>query len=379
MASDNTVNTTGTLPLEQVETLQSINRTLLARSEPVMQGIPKLGVAPLSASMQAAMGHSLGGNVDFDDLFPKRSVDGYAEVASIQSLFSPGRYLVELYNIAKGLHGGSSPLHIDQRRPDLKALVLNEANLDKEVSTLNLLNEVLQTGMQASKGTTLKNLETTFYPMTLPYHDNLVQVRSVLSGAQTSLQQLWSALTDEQMKAFKPLSLNGTASTTNPDLVVQPKIREQLKLTPALYTLLGATAADQDSVRKYYNLPSNANLTEALKSVEVFCARTGLSFNQLMSLTAQANYSNMDLAASINKQINNLAPGSSKAVVFTFNEDPGSTFSAADIVLSNGTLGPISGTGTTRTATVTSNATNLISNGSFTGGATGWNTSGTVY
>ncbi|MFJ2715375.1 hypothetical protein ACIOZM_31820, partial [Pseudomonas sp. NPDC087346] len=31
------------------------------------------------------------------------------------------------------------------------------------------------------------------------------------------------------------------------------------------------------------------------------------------------------------------------------------------------------------TATVTSNATNLISNGSFTGGATGWNTSGTVY
>ncbi|WP_223521513.1 Tc toxin subunit A, partial [Pseudomonas sp. GL-B-19] len=99
---------------KRVEALESIHRTLRSRNEPVMQSIPKLGIAPFPQELQVAMGRSLGGAVDFDDLFDERSGAGYAEVTSIQSLFSPGRYLVELYKIAQGLHSVSSPLHIDK-------------------------------------------------------------------------------------------------------------------------------------------------------------------------------------------------------------------------------------------------------------------------
>ncbi|WP_223521488.1 carbohydrate binding domain-containing protein, partial [Pseudomonas sp. GL-B-19] len=83
--------------------------------------------------------------------------------------------------------------------------------------------------------------------------------------------------------------------------------------------------------------------------------------------------------ASISSSAGDLSPGRSGVVTFTFSEDPGSSFTASNVVLNNATLGPISGTGTSRTATVTSIATNIISNGSFAGGATGWGTSGTVF
>ena len=51
-----------------------------------------------------------------------------------------------------------------------------------------------------------------------------------------------------------------------------------------------------------------------------------------------------------------LKGGDTATVTFTFSEDPGATFTAADVVVSGGTLGALSGTGTTRTATFTPTA-----------------------
>ncbi|MBQ0820841.1 Ig-like domain-containing protein [Microvirga sp. HBU67558] len=48
-----------------------------------------------------------------------------------------------------------------------------------------------------------------------------------------------------------------------------------------------------------------------------------------------------------------LHSGESATITFTFSEDPGSSFTAADVAVSGGTLGPISGSGVTRTATFT--------------------------
>ncbi|MDK6080654.1 Ig-like domain-containing protein, partial [Massilia varians] len=45
--------------------------------------------------------------------------------------------------------------------------------------------------------------------------------------------------------------------------------------------------------------------------------------------------------------------GETAAITFTFSEDPGTSFSAADIVVTGGTLGALSGSGTVRTATFT--------------------------
>jgi hypothetical protein len=51
-----------------------------------------------------------------------------------------------------------------------------------------------------------------------------------------------------------------------------------------------------------------------------------------------------------------LKAGQTANVTFTFSEDPGSTFGSADVAVSGGTLGAISGTGTTRTAVFTPDA-----------------------
>ncbi|MGZ5199356.1 MAG: Ig-like domain-containing protein [Telluria sp.] len=51
-----------------------------------------------------------------------------------------------------------------------------------------------------------------------------------------------------------------------------------------------------------------------------------------------------------------LTIGQTATITFTFSEDPGSTFTDDDVVVSGGTLGAISGTGTTRTAVFTPTA-----------------------
>ena len=61
-----------------------------------------------------------------------------------------------------------------------------------------------------------------------------------------------------------------------------------------------------------------------------------------------------------------LRAGETAAITFTFSEDPGSTFSNADIAVSGGMLSAISGTGLTRTATFTPTANLAIGSASIT-------------
>lgn len=270
---------------QRVQALESLYRTYQSRSEPVMQGIPKLGIAPFPKALEEAMQRSLGGAPNLEDLFPERSTDGYAEATSIQSLFSPGRYLVELYKIAQGLHRPTSPLNINKRRPDIKELVLNQANFMGAVSTLDVLLNVLQQGAGMPA---MSRLETTYFPMSLPYHDNLVQTRQALSAHQLSLQQVWDVLADKQVSAFNALPPEPPVAT--PDQSPSPATREQLQITPELYSLLVANPATAGTIQRNYGLPTPTDIPGQLKPVEVFTLRTGLSFNELLDMTAQADY-----------------------------------------------------------------------------------------
>ncbi|WP_414471007.1 Ig-like domain-containing protein [Microvirga sp. M2] len=58
-------------------------------------------------------------------------------------------------------------------------------------------------------------------------------------------------------------------------------------------------------------------------------------------------------ALSITSSASQLKSGESATITFTFSEDPGATFTHADISVVGGTLGALSGTGTTRTAVFT--------------------------
>lgn len=274
--------------------LLSLYRAYQARNEPLMRRIAKLGVSPSPTALSRALERSLGGAPDFSDLFPERSEDGYAEAESIQSLFSPGRYLVELYKVAVGLHTADSPLNLNARRPDIGALVLNEENLTEEVSTLDILIDVLQQGIQSTTGVSMTEMERIYYPMTLPYHDNLVQIRSVLSAQSSSLQQVWAVLGDYQGQQFQPL----TASPP-PARDIQtpaPSAREELLLTPATFELLAAQPASAATLQNHYHLPS-VDISQELKPSSVFLDRTGLIFNQLVALTGQADYETSDPSA----------------------------------------------------------------------------------
>ncbi len=67
-------------------------------------------------------------------------------------------------------------------------------------------------------------------------------------------------------------------------------------------------------------------------------------------------YDSTPPAASITTDHATLRAGETATVTFTFSEDPGLTFSAADVTVSGGTLGSISGSGAIRTATFTPTA-----------------------
>ncbi|WP_218008566.1 Ig-like domain-containing protein, partial [Herbaspirillum chlorophenolicum] len=55
----------------------------------------------------------------------------------------------------------------------------------------------------------------------------------------------------------------------------------------------------------------------------------------------------------ITSNVGSLKSGETAVITFTFSEDPGSTFTASDVVVSGGTLSAITGTGLTRTAVFT--------------------------
>ncbi|WP_256081063.1 Tc toxin subunit A [Massilia sp. YIM B04103] len=271
----------------RAHTLLNLHRAMVARSEPVMQGIAKLGINPQPEALSAALRRALNDAPDFAELFPERSLDGYAEALSIQSLFSPGRYLVELYKIAQGLHTPGSPLNIDRRRPDIGQLVLSNKNMDERIPTIDILLNIL-----SSNNTTVADLATVFYPMTLPYEDNLVQSRQVLAAQGGSLQALWAALDDTQWQAFSPPAWQAPDPAVD-DRTPSPPTREQLRLTVGAYALLVSAPADAAQIQTRYHLPS-ADIAPELRPLPIFTDRTGLSFNEVIAMTGQQSYQSSD-------------------------------------------------------------------------------------
>ncbi|QXF35579.1 insecticidal toxin complex protein TcaA [Photorhabdus akhurstii] len=179
---------------QRAENLKSLYRAWQLRQEPVIKGLAKLNPQSNVSVLQDALVENIGGDGDFSDLMNRASQ--YADAASIQSLFSPGRYASALYRVAKDLHKSDSSLHIDNRRADLKDLILSETTMNKEVTSLDILLDVLQKG-----GKDITELSSAFFPMTLPYDDHLSQIDSALSAQARTLNGVWNTLTDTTAQA----------------------------------------------------------------------------------------------------------------------------------------------------------------------------------
>ncbi|EPS6026819.1 neuraminidase-like domain-containing protein [Morganella morganii] len=194
---------------------------------------------------------------DFDDIVMPRA-DEFAAPGSVSSMFSPAGYLTELYREARGLHQTNSTHNLDKRRPDLAKLVLSQENLDKEVSTLMLANDQLETALMAKAGKTDKaaydeTLATSRYSGVAPYNAPFELVREAMAQQDFSLPD--------------NILSKGTASAA--------QLALSAGISPALYTILtektdGLSDAETDALVKK-NFP-------------------GVNTKELMNLDALANY-----------------------------------------------------------------------------------------
>lgn len=112
---------------------------ILSRANPQLANAMRLGIR------QSSMLRS------YDDWFPQRA-ESFVKPDSVASMFSPAAYLTELYREARSLHKEATPNHLDTRRPDLASLPLSQTNMDNELSTLSLSNELLLNNIEAQEG-----------------------------------------------------------------------------------------------------------------------------------------------------------------------------------------------------------------------------------
>ncbi|QOV64399.1 neuraminidase-like domain-containing protein [Kosakonia pseudosacchari] len=110
---------------------------------------------------------------NYTDIFGNRAAQ-YVSPGSVASMFSPAGYLAELYREARDLHGSYHARHLDNRRPDLTRLALSQDNMDAEVSTLSIANDIVLGTIASREGTdsdaVMEKLATWRLSGNMPYH-----------------------------------------------------------------------------------------------------------------------------------------------------------------------------------------------------------------
>lgn len=193
----------------------------------------------------------------YDDIIPPRA-DEFAAPGAVSSMFSPAGYLTELYREARSLHQKDSVNNLDQRRPDLAKLVLSQENLDKEISTLSLANEQLETALMAKAGQTDK----------AKYYETLATSRrSGVTPYNLPFEGIRNALAQQDFVLPDHALSKGAESAAQMALYAG--------ISPELYTILtektdGLSEAETEALLKK-NFP-------------------GVNTNSLMNLDALANY-----------------------------------------------------------------------------------------
>lgn len=143
----------------------------LARNNPQVRNAITLGIQPSPVK-----------DNDLSELLNGRDTN-YVNSKSVASMFSPAGYLTELYREARALHAKKNIHHLDKRRPDLAQLVLSQENMDKQVSTLSLSNQILTTALQNRLGRDkdlFRELATHRLTGENPYHQPYETIRQAL-------------------------------------------------------------------------------------------------------------------------------------------------------------------------------------------------------
>ncbi|WP_289994426.1 neuraminidase-like domain-containing protein [Photorhabdus laumondii] len=223
---------------------------ILKRANPQLQNAVHLAIIAPNAEL-----------IGYNSQFGGRASQ-YVAPGTVSSMFSPAAYLTEIYREARNLHASDSVYYLDTRRPDLKSMALSQQNMDTELSTLSLSNELLlesiKTESKLDNYTKVMEMLSTFRPSgETPYHDAYENVRKVIQLQDPGLEQLnaSSAIAGLMHQA----SLLGINASISPELfnILTEEINEGN--AEELYkknfgNIEPASLAMPEYLKRYYNL-----------------------------------------------------------------------------------------------------------------------------
>lgn len=245
---------------EQEKQNRMLEARIFSRTNPQLASAVRLGIN------QARHARS------YDSRFGSRAA-AFVSPDSVASMFSPAAYLTVLYREAQELHFPSSVFNLNNRRPDLANLQLNQKNMDEEVSTLTLANEVLAEHISRQQDITqedlLKTLATHRQTGQTPYHQPYETIRQVIRNKQPSLSVL----------------------SRNPDVVGESDIGSLLailaNISPELNEILVEEITEQNTAELYEkNFSQNV---DELNSPRALADYYGLSLTELAKFTGRGN------------------------------------------------------------------------------------------
>ncbi|ESA33674.1 virulence plasmid kda a protein [Leptolyngbya sp. Heron Island J] len=204
----------------------------------------------------------------YDRLFG--SLD-YIECDESRSVLSPAAYFVDLMRFIEETITGNNTIpaecQLDQRRPDLLRLRLDEDNTFSLIPYIDLVNEVLETLVTDEENPNAEAVvAAAVFPQSLPLNLPLAEIRAYLQQLDWNLSQIYDTF----------------ATATDG----QHQQREQLALSPQELALLGSPLVDEQ-LAAVYGFETMTTTLSALASVDVFLERTGLTRQELNDLVYQ--------------------------------------------------------------------------------------------
>ncbi len=237
-----------------------------------------------------------GNDPTYRDLFAEKWAERAAP-GSLEAWDSPVAYLVHLYALALQIEGENkdNTHRLELRRPDLATLLVDDVAVEKEMPTLELVNDILsQSIREQGGGTNLDHtLSTTWYPFNLPFHLPLNQITLGLRAANTSLGTVIRQ-TNQQAPGFIGDAIGGTQARAalkayaelSPEQ--QKILTEKSDLTNYLQSNYGPLFKVKEGTVEVVELITVAELVTA--KVAEFCQATGLHRTELDQLLASGAY-----------------------------------------------------------------------------------------
>lgn len=259
---------------QQVGKINKLNEAhYLARANPQIQNAVALDIQSHSVQSRA-----------LGNWIPERG-NTFVDGKSVASMFSPAGYLTELYREAKALHAESSVYHLNKRRPDLAQLVLSQENMDKEVSTLSLSNQILTTALQNKLGSAkdlFRELATNRLTGSTPYHQSYETIRQAILLQDKNLESLMSA--SDVTKTLDSALLASIQADISPELY-NILVEDVDKNTDELFkknfgNINSMLLSSSHFIAEYYNI----DIKDAEFAIKVFNKKETLTNKELLNL-----------------------------------------------------------------------------------------------